>query len=185
MKKLSILTVLLFLLTGCSTQETQLQRGMHLRDRLTRERCSFTAVIIADYGEYAYSFTLGCSTDDKGDVSFIVIEPESISGIAGKLTGDTGFLTFADTALAFPMLAEGEVSPVSAPWLMISALRGGYIVAAGPEGDLYRLTLKDSYAETALQVDVWLDGNDLPQKAEIFWQGRRVLSLHIEEFAFV
>ena len=185
MKKICLLCAILLLLSGCANQNDRLQQGMKLRDRLMRETCRFTADITADYGDYSYSFTMECSTDDKGSVLFSVRAPESITGISGKLTPESGFLTFEDTALAFPLLADGEVTPVSAPWLLISTLRGGYLLAAGEDGQLCRLTFHDSYEEDALQVDVWLNEENLPLDAEILWQGRRVLSIHIEDFVFV
>ena len=175
---------MLFLL-GCSSTDDHIQTGLALREKLTQRNCSFTSEIIADYGDRTYTFTMGCSADTNGNISFIVLAPESISSIAGKLTGSSGFLTFDDTALAFPLLADGEVSPVSAPWLLINTLRSGYMVSAGAENNGIRLTIHDSYAQDALQLDIWLDSNELPKYCEILWQGRRVLSLHIKEFAFV
>lgn len=185
MKRLCLLTVIFVVLTGCQSEDAQLLSGIRLREKMIAQRCTFVAEIIADYGDRTYTFSMGCSTDPQGNVSFIVISPESISGIAGRLSATSGFLTFDDTALAFPLLADGEVSPVSAPWLLINTLRAGYLTAAGEDGDAVRLTLNDSYEEDPLQIDVWLDENELPQRAEILWQGRRVLSIHIKDFAFV
>ena len=177
--------VILVLLTGCNDQESHIQRGMDLRDRLMLEQCTFTARITADYGQYSYTFLMDCCTDEGGDLSFVVKEPESIAGIAGKLTASSGFLTFDDVALAFPLLADGELSPVSAPWIFMYTLRSGYLVAAGEDGTQYRLTLRDSYEEDALHVDVWINQENIPQRAEILWQGRSVLSIYIEDFAFM
>lgn len=185
MKKLRLLLILCFLLTGCRAEDDCLRQGIALREKLMAQRCSFTAQITTDFGDKLYTFSMGCSTDQEGNVSFIVLAPESISGISGTLSASSGFLTFDDQALAFPLLADGEVSPVSAPWLLINTLRSGYLAAAGAEGESVRLTLNDSYEEDALQLDVWLDGDSFPKRAEILWQGRRVLSIHIENFTFV
>ena len=156
-----------------------------MREKLLAQSCSFVAQVTADYGDNTYAFRVGCTANKDGDVSFIVIAPESISGISGTIKADSGFLTFAEAVLAFPLLADGEVSPVSAPWLMIKSLRSGYLSSAGMDGDMLLLTINDSYEADALQVDVWLDEEDLPKQADILWQGRRVLSLGIEDFAFV
>ena len=186
MKQICLIVALILLaLTGCKAENDCLQQGIALRDKLTSQKCSFTAKIVADYEDKTYSFAMGCSTDADGNLSFIVKEPQTIAGIAGNLTGSSGYLTFDDTALAFPLLADGEVSPVSGPWLLINTLRSGYLAAAGEEGSSIRLTLHDSYEADSLLVDVWLDENSVPQRAEILWQGRRVLSLHIEDFLFV
>ena len=149
------------------------------------QRCSFTAEITADFGDKTYTFTMGCTSDPDGTMSFIVLAPESISGITGKLTGASGYLTFDDAALAFPLLAEGELSPVTAPWLLANTLRSGYLASAGEDGAHRHLTLHDSYETDALQVDVWLDSNGIPQHGEFLWRGRRILSLHIKDFLLV
>ena len=172
-------------LCGCGTNGDCMQRGLQFREKLLMQGCSFVAQVTADYGDKAYTFRVGCTADTNGDISFIVVAPETISGIRGTIKADSGYLTFADAVLAFPLLADGEVSPVSAPWLMLKSLRSGYLSSAGMDGDLLQLTLNDSYEADALQVDVWLDEEDLPKQADILWQGRRVLSLEIENFAFV
>lgn len=162
-----------------------MQRGLDLREKLLQQSCSFVAQVTADYGDKIYMFRVGCTADTEGDVSFVVLAPESISGIMGKLKGDNGYLEFEDTVLAFPLLADGEVSPVSAPWLLIKTLRSGYMAAAGMDGDELLLTLNDSYETDALQVDIWLNQENVPLHADFLWQGRRVLSAEIEEFVFV
>jgi hypothetical protein len=74
---------------------------------------------------------------------------------------------------------------VSAPWIFYTTLRGGYLTAAGMEDNLLRLTIDDSYEEDALTVDIWLDEADNPIRAEILFDGRRILTLNIENFTIV
>lgn len=176
---------LLVFLSGCGGGDKALQRCMVFRERLLSEGCGFQAQVTADYGEAVYTFTLECHVDTEGTLSFSVVSPEEISGIGGTIGAGKGRLVFSDTILAFPLLAEGEVSPVSAPWLLMQALRSGYLASAGMEGDLLRLSVNDSYAEDALRLDVWFDAEDIPQRAEILWQGRRVVSMEIKDFGFV
>ena len=186
MKKAWVILLLIVLFTGCSSAGNYLQRGVDLRERLLQGNgCSFKTEITADYGDKTYCFTMQCSADTSGNIMFSVLEPESIAGITGTLCASGGQLTFDDTALAFEMLAEGEVSPVSAPWILIHALQGGYLSSCGMEGDSLRLTIDDSYEQDALQLDIWLDSDDLPDRAEILWQGRRVLSLDVDDFTFL
>ncbi len=162
-----------------------MQRGLALRERLLNQSCSFVAQITADFGDKTHTFRVGCTADTSGEVSFVVIAPESISGIMGSMKADSGYLTFDDTVLAFPLLADGEVSPISAPWLLIKTLRSGYMASAGMDGNELLLTLSDSYEENALHVDIWLTREDIPVRCEILWQGRRILSVEIEDFSFV
>lgn len=163
-----------------------LQRGLALRGKLQQAvSCAFDAEITADYGTETASFSLACTGDSSGNLTFTVTAPETIAGITGQVGEDGGKLTFDGSALSFPLLADGQVSPVSGPWLMLKALLGGYLTSAGMEGETLRLTIDDSYADDALEVDIWLDGEDLPARAEISWGGRRIVSLTVKNFAIV
>lgn len=185
MKQLWVCVALMFLLVGCSNGSDELQCGMQLRESMLKNTCSFVAEITADYGDESYTFSIGCTADTHGDLSFIVISPETISGIAGKINYESGFLTFEDAVLAFPHLADGEISPVCAPWVLIKTLRSGYIASAGKDGEHTLLTIYDSYEDDALQIEVWLDEQNLPIQAEILFQGRRVVTIVVKDFAFV
>lgn len=159
---------------------------MGLRAKLLAQDCQFEAVVTADYGDKVYTFTMVCRTEDDGGLTFTVLEPESIAGITGEIREESGKLTFGDDqALAFDTLAEGQVTPVTAPWLLIKTLRGGYLTSCGTEDELLRVTIDDSYADDALTLDIWLDSLDQPVAADILWQGRRMLSIQVRSFAFV
>lgn len=150
-----------------------------------KQACSFGAEITATYAETSYTFFVQCKVDANGDLTFSVSEPATIAGITGTVTGSGGRLTFDDKALAFSLLADGEVSPVSAPWLLMKTLRSGYIRSCCQEDSGLRLSIDDSYEANALRLDVWLGEGDVPVFAEIMWQGRRVLSMKVENFIFV
>ena len=186
---------------------------MTLRAKLLgTSECTYDALVTADYGDEINTFRMECTASGNGDVAFKVSEPETISGITGTLTGSGGKLTFDDKALAFDMLADGQLSPISAPWVFLKTLRGGYVTScgsdgdgirvcsqvigvtlqktlrggyltsAGMEGDLLRLAVDDSYEEDALHVDIWLDAQDIPVRAEIIYDDRRILTMDIENF---
>lgn len=181
-KAAAAVLAVLFLFAGCAGAEGQIDRAMELRARLLRGGCSFTAEITADYGEEVHTFTMDCVGDSQGSITFTVSEPESISGITGTINQEGGFLTFDETALEFPLLADDQVTPVSAPWILLKTLRGGYLTSAGEEGELLRLTIDDSYEEDALQLDIWLDTENHPVRADILYDGRRILSLAVSNF---
>jgi len=163
-----------------------MEQAIALRERMLQSQgCSFSAAVTADYGEKVYQFRTDCSADREGNLVFSVIEPDSISGISGRITQKSGQLTFDDVVLAFELLADGEISPVSVPWILVNTLRGGYLASCGPDTDGLRLTILDSYDEDALQMDIWLDEDGIPAYAEILWQGRRILSVNVENFAFL
>ena len=183
MKKLVSVLVLLIVLTGCAGDNGELDRTMALRAKLlAASGCSFDAVITADYGDKTYSFSVSCTSDGQGDVTFTVNDPESIAGITGTISGEGGKLTFDDTALAFELLADGQVTPVSAPWLLVKTLRGGYVRACTVDGEQIRVSIDDSYEEDALHLDIWLGEGDLPVRGEILFDNRRILSLEVKNF---
>ncbi len=175
----------LLLLTGCTGKEAELDRAMSLRAGLLGSCCTFDAEITADYGSSIQTFRVYCEGNSQGDLGFTVTAPESIAGITGRIEKGEGKLSFQDTALAFPLLAEEQLSPVSSPWIFWNTLRGGYLTAAGMEDDLLRLTIDESYEEDALTVEIWLDEGDSPIRAEILYDGRRILTLTIENFQIV
>ena len=126
-----------------------------------------------------------CRSDVQGNLQFTVTEPETIAGISGTVAKGSGKLSFDDQVLAFDILADGLISPVSGPWVMVETLRGGYLTSCSQEGELLRVAIDDSYAENALHLDVWIDGSDIPQRCEIYWQGRRLLSMDVKNFTFL
>ena len=85
--------------------------------------CSFLGEITADYGDEAYTFTAACTTDDTGALSFSLTAPETIAGISGTVQSRGGKLTFDSTALAFGLLADGKVSPATAPYVVAESWR--------------------------------------------------------------
>lgn len=183
MKKIGSLLLLCLLFVGCAGENQELERVMAFRaDLLAGMGCSFEAVITADYQDALYTFGVYCRSDENGGLTFTVTEPETISGISGRIDAQGGKLTFDDEVLAFEMLADGQVTPVSAPWLLVKTLRGGYVTSCGQSGDLLRASIDDSYEDDALRLDIWFDADDKPRQAEILYGDRRILSLEVKNF---
>lgn len=175
--------LVLCFLTGCSGAAKEIERGMALRSKLLKATsCTFDAEITADYGDKLYQFSMACQGDAQGNITFTVTAPETIAGITGKIAQSEGQLTFDDAALQFDLMADGQVTPVSAPWILLKTLRSGCLTAAGVEGDLLRLTIDDSYEDDALRLDIWLDAENIPVRGEILYDGRRILSLSVTNF---
>lgn len=185
MKYLLPCMIILFTLCGCSDSNSCIEEGLKLRTQLQQSTCSFDAKITADYGNIVHTFVLSCISQSDGSVAFTLQEPQSIQGITGIIHSQHGELTFADTAVAFPTLADGELSPVSAPWILLNTLRSGYIRCGCLEEGNIRLTIDDSYQQDALQLDIWLNDQEYPKFVQISWQGRSVLSIEVSNFTFV
>ena len=174
--------IFLLLLTGCSGHQ-EIDTGMKLRSRLLQsQECSFSMSVSADSGQQISIFAMDCIADTQGNVRFTVTEPETISGITGMLSASGGAITFDNTALDFGYMAEDQLSPVSAPWILTNTLRSGYITSVCREDGTVRLSMDDSYEENALHLDIWLDKNDLPMRADVLQDGRRILSLNVMNF---
>ena len=53
------------------------------------------------------------------------------------------------------------------------------------EGEFLRLAIDDSYEADALHLDIWLGEQDMPVRADVLWQGRRLLSIAVKNFTLV
>lgn len=183
MKKLAAFVIVLVMLTGCTGKRDELDRAMGLRAKLLgSESCTFEAAVTADYGDSVHTFSMSCQGDNEGTLVFKVTSPESIAGITGKIDGGEGTLTFDDVALEFPLLADDQVTPVSGPWILLKTLLGGYLTACAEEEENLRVTIDDSYEDDALQMDIWLNGENMPIRGEIFYDGRRIVTMDIGNF---
>lgn len=181
MKKLMCLLALV-LLAGCAPGNGAMDQALQTRTKLLgAKQVSFDAKISADYIDHVEQFTLRCQADEMGQVAFEVIYPDAISGITGSVAGQQGKLTFDDTVLAFPLMAQERLSPVSGPWVLLQALRSGQITACAEEDGLLHLTVDDSYGEDPLTLEIWFRG-DTVVAAEIAWRGMRQMTMEVEQF---
>lgn len=186
MKKAVWVLALAVILAGCSAVKSEMDRAMELRTQLLKSQgCTFDAAITADYGDKLYTFSMNCKSDPKGNLEFTVVEPKSIAGISGAISEGTGKLTFDSTVLEFPLLADGLLTPVSAPWVFARTLLSGYLTSAGTEGENLRLSVDDSFRDDALRLDIWLDSENIPIRSEILHGGRKILSLNVTNFAIL
>ena len=152
---------------------------------LKKSGCSFSCDITADYGDILYQFTLDCSADNLGNISFTVSKPESISGIIGSITNETGKIRFDDSVVGFPLLSERLPTPVSAPWLFISGLRNGYIRSCDDEEGKLEIVIADTYEQDPILMIINTNEQNVPVSCEFLWEGRRILSMQIHSFTYV
>ena len=45
-----------------------------------------------------------------------------------------------------------------------------------------RLAIDDSYEEDALHLEIWIGSDNAPKSAEIYWKGRRLLTVSVSNF---
>ncbi len=186
MRKWIALILCAFIFCGCHSQQGDLDGAMSLRQRtLSAQSVSFSCKVSADYSQVVHTFSLSCTYEKEGRLSFEVTAPESISGITGYFDKEGGNLTFDDHVLAFPMLADGQISPVSAPWLFMKTLCYGYIRGVASENSQMCIKIDDSYESDPIEVDIWTDPSYNPLGCEFLWQGRRFLSMEIINFTLM
>ena len=186
MKRFLAFVCIMLFMCGCNGTSDATAQGEEIRQKLLKGNgCKFISNITADFGQLQYSFKLACSVDKKGVLYFTVLEPESIADITGHIDEQSGNLTFDETVLAFPHLAEGEIPPVCAPWLFYKALYGGYIRAGGADAGTYHLTIDDSFRGEDFVLELWLRDELYPMRAEIVWEGSAILMLEIQQFEYL
>lgn len=186
MKRIIAVICLSVLLVGCGSHNVELDKAIALRENvISAGKCSFLASVTAEYDDIIHTFDLRCETDRNHEMYFEVVKPDTIAGIAGKIAQSNGMLTFDDEMLAFELLIDGRLSPISSPWLMLKMLRSGYIVACGREGDGVHIQLEDTYNGEKILVDLYTDKNNLPIRADIIWNGKRSLSVVVSDFSIV
>ncbi len=183
--KLAAILCIAIMLCGCQNSADSLKEGMELRRQILESSgCSFHGTITADYGEKVYVFEMDCKTDKEGTLQFAVTSPDTIAGITGKIDNEGGAITFDDKVLAFQTLADGQVTPVTAPWLVMKTLRSGYIRDAVATEKGFEVSIDDTYKEDALRLVIGVVAGK-PATAEIYWQGRRILTVAVEDFVFL
>ena len=183
MKRLILLFACVFVLIGCDRSKDDMDRALAFRQNLLQQNgCRFDCDLTADYGDILYQFSLSCQADSNGVLSFTVTAPESISGIAGTISKTGANVKFDDTVLGFPILSEDLPTPLSAPYLFLTALRGGYIRACDMQGNIMSLTIADTYEEDSIVMNIKLDEDQKPISCEFIWHGRRILSMLITSF---
>lgn len=186
MKRIACIYLVLILLCGCSSGDSQMDTALKMRKTLLESSgCAFTAVVCADFTGSTYTFSLDCNASAEGDLSFSVSDPDTIAGISGTVSGEGGTLCFDEEVLAFETIAQGRLTPVSAPWVLVKTLRSGYISACGEDGEYIRLRIDDSYAEDALQLDIWIDRQNCPVRADIYWQQQRLIAMDVRNFTYL
>lgn len=185
MKRMLAVILVMLHLTGCSFAQSKMDEALHLRSKLQNSCFAFDVRVTTDYLDKLYEFSMKCNVDTDGKLAFEVSSPETLKGISGTVSPQGGKFTFDDKVLLFEPIADGLVTPVTAPWVVIKALKGGYIKGCESYKQGIHIQLDDSYEDEALYLDVWTDSESLPTVAHIYWEGRRILSLEIENFIFL
>ena len=175
--------LLCVLLSGCTKNERILQPALDFRTNvLGAETCKFSCHVEADYGDRVYTFSLDCVYDGE-NAEFTVTAPETIAGIQAKIHDGDAELQFDGVSLEYGVLANGYVAPLKTPWILGNAWSKEYIASAWEEDGYYCFSVLAGYDEEELTVNTWLKDRK-PVKAEVLYEGKRVLNITIENFTY-
>ena len=171
-------------LTACAPDRKPVQDALDFRSELgAAEKCSFTAEVTADCEGRVYRFAMDCSYEPKtGAAALTVTAPETIAGVAARMEGETGALTFDGASLELGRSAGGRVSPMELPRLLGGAWTQAYIDAESPEGDGFLATYRSVYGEGELVVDTVFSADRTPLRCELSADGEKALSAEIKNF---
>lgn len=189
-KRLLFLPMMLLLLTGCGGGQEKENGAEALAVAIRGEYLAMTsyslqAQVNADYGQRVYDFTLSVTWDGT-ETAVTIREPEMLSGVTARITGDEGTLEYEDLSLETGFLDDDGLSPVSALPALMEAARSQYID---------RCTLADGVLEvhcadpeekpgTGQEIVLWFDTQTHALTGgEISQDGRRVIACDITEFS--
>lgn len=160
-----------------------MQQALQLRTELLQAGgCRYAADVSVNYDDVRFDFSLDCVCGADGAARMTIRAPQTLAGIAAELSASSARVEFEDTAVAFGLMADGNLAPMQLPQLLVRALCADYIEAAGREGDAVRVTYLHGYDEKELTVDVWLSGALMPDYAEVSYQGQMLAAMTITDF---
>lgn len=177
MKRVLPFILCLILLCGCA-DDGKAQFAEFVKIVSSTENISFSAHVSAQYDDKTAEFTLAYEqTKDTASVS--VVEPELLSGIKAKLSGESLSLEYEGAMLDIGTLDDAELSPVSALPLIVCAMRDGHLEISWVEGDMIaaRIIPADDYV-----VTLWIDSSLTPCSAEISYKEKTVVSVEISDW---
>lgn len=183
MRRALCVILICLICTACSS-EAELSPAIDFRSELVSSGgASFSAEVLADFGQTVQTFCMDCRSDGVGKLTFTVTAPETLSGITGTVTDSGGTITYDGMAMDFGLLANGNVIPAAAPAIVCACWIDAYISSTGQEGDGCRVTYEKDFEEKALTVDTWFEKN-IPICAEVCYNDKRILSITFDDFSF-
>lgn len=173
----------MLILTACRAPDGAMQQALRLRTELLQAGgCRYAADVSVHYDDVRFDFSLDCVCRSDGAAQMTVRAPQTLAGIAAELEADSARVEFEDTAVAFGLMADGNLAPMQLPQLLVQALCADYIEAAGRDGEGLRVTYLHGYDDAELTVDVWLSAALVPETAEVSYQGQMLASMTITDF---
>lgn len=179
-----LLMIISLLLTGCG-EAARLEKDFENARESWREaeKISFKAEISAELYDSLFTCTLFCSHED-GETLVEILAPENISGIRARLREGEASLEYDGLILAIGDPMNGEVSPLAAMPLIVSALLDGHVTLLWNETEEgENLTAVEVYVDENSSLRLWFAReNFLLSHAELVSGGKAVVKCRITEF---
>lgn len=165
---LPLLLACCLLLSGCGDNAAETRYEDFAQSLREADTLSFTAVLRAEYEDKTVDFRL--RYEQTGDEALVtVLEPELVAGIGVRVTEGGTALEYGDLVLDTGPLDDYGLSPMSAPSLLVRALRTGHLESVWSEGEysLCQLILDDHlYAVVSFEPETMT-----PVRAELVSDG--------------
>ena len=181
----AVLMLLLLPLSACGGGETKLlQIPMAFRaELLNAEGCSFQADMQIRFEDCVYNAKLDCCCNNDGSAELTVLAPETIEGIRASFDGRKSRLEYDGVALDFGLPEDAEFAPIALPVMLARCWRETYILAAGQEEGLLRVSYEDDTDTGGFETDTWFDAALCPVYAEISLRGRVIAEITLTDFS--
>lgn len=179
---LAVPMLLILLLCACGSTELSARTPVRFRSELlSKDGCSFTTALTADFGTYTRNFTLDCSCT-REEAKLTVRLPEEAAGITGTISGKNAEISFMDTVLAVEQCSS--VSPLALPGILYQAWTEGYISSMSMDGELEKTEYTLGQGTEQLRVLTWFREGQ-PIRAEVSQGETTIISCTIENLAYI
>jgi len=182
---LSIMLCLAFCSCTGSSKETS-EDVLDIRAKyIGAESLDFTLLLTAESGGRVYDFKLRFQGNDENG-SMEIIEPENIAGLKATIKDGRASLEFDGIAFDIGKLLGDVSSPMEAVPHLIEAWKSERISSAYAEKqDGILLTVMESAIGSAgCTQKTWFGGDMLPVHAEIYADGKKIISCRFESATF-
>lgn len=166
---------MLFALTACGDGGASLGA---LRERIDEsDGLSITARVASTTDGRSESYTLECVSGPER-CTVRVLEPAELAGVTASFDADTGVLSYDSLVLSFE--TPGDVTPITALPVLVSALSDAYETISWTEGEDTFVSLE---VTDELGITLRLDNSGTPVWAEFLLGGEAVSQCEITQFS--
>lgn len=179
-----ILLIISLFLGGCGETKRLEKEFEEARERWRQaESLSFKAEVTAELYDSVFCCTLLCTR--KGEETVVeILAPENIAGIKARLRDGETVLEYDGLILAVGDKGKGEISPLAAMPMILSALTEGYVDLLWNEKEEETpLAAVEIYVDENSSLRLWFERENFTLlQGELVSGGRAVVKCKISDF---